>query len=431
MKHFVNDKIMSHFRSSKHKKNDESVGRSQADCSPEEGAIDPCKKPRPVVQRTCPGSETAPDNMYVLKNCDRCQDYTVQPCGKNCKCQKRKTNCSGQCEVAAREKSQAQSQESFPGTRKSIHKMTGKPSKTSFNSESQRRMGGMGPICQLCGLEEIRQPGQSMCPVCSEKIQAAVDNYYVQCQGQCQQGTGQPCPYQQNNNQFQQGTGETCPYEQQSQQQPAGEWQQLQGSPLGNQQQPLGDQPFNIIVLQDCNNSSLIDQLTTAINRGGGQVHVPQQYSDYNYQNPNQQYNPLSGYIDYEYVDYQQRFDQERMDRNGYRNGMSPWSTSSRDAYEDEHMSCNSYDCPARMPENYQRQGPFNEPRSDNSNQSYANSCTCNCDFCRKGFETKEKLAMLIAQALEIFIGNNKAKAKGSEMKPKKEKEKEKGGKIR
>jgi len=182
-------------------------------------------------------------------------------------------------------------------------------------------MGGNCPICQFCGQEEIRQPGQNMCAQCNEKIQAAVDNYHVQCQGQCQPIAGQPCPYQQNQPQYQ------------PQLQPADQWQQLSGNPYENGQQRQGEQPFNIIVLQDCNNHSLIDQLTAAINRGGGQVNIQtgaQQSENNNYSNNyysnNYQNNPLSGYIDYEYVDLNRKeygYEAERDDRYDY--GYDPW----------------------------------------------------------------------------------------------------------
>ncbi|XP_017125930.1 uncharacterized protein LOC108145198 [Drosophila elegans] len=400
MNHFVNKQTMSHCRSSEQ-------GRNCAGCESQtefsqDSRSDVCKRPRPVPQRSCTGSQNAPESMYVLRNCDRCQDYTVQPCSRNCKCAKRSTQCTGQCESAVQGKSHVASQKSLP---ESVG-LRSESSKFAPDPYPHRRMGGTCPVCQH---QELHQPGQSICPQCNEKVLTAVDNYYVQCKGQCQQGTGQPCPYQAN-----------PPDQPQSQQpQSPGQWHQLNTSPYGSQQhggQPLGDQPFNIIVLQDCNNHALIDQLTTAINRGGGQVHMPTgtqpEYNyPHNYPNHPHNHNPLTDYIDYEYVDPNRKwYEPEREAGYDYGYDMGPWPTDpyfNRDAYEDDRYqhpsSCNSYDCPFGN-EMYQKQGPWdNSPMNDQANG-------CPCEHCQKRFESSDKLAMLIAQALEIFVSNHYAK---------------------
>lgn len=437
MKHFVKNKIMGHFRSSEQQRKDAGQG-SQTDRS-QDSQAEVCPNPRPPPQRSCPGSQNEPEKMYVLKNCDRCQDYKVQPCNWNCKCRKKRAPCTGQCNISYQDRSPTHSQDSI--TEAVIPRTTSlsEPSKSLHDLASDRRMGGNCPICQFCGQEEIRQPGQNMCAQCNEKIQAAVDNYHVQCQGQCQPIAGQPCPYQQNQPQYQ------------PQLQPADQWQQLSGNPYENGQQRQGEQPFNIIVLQDCNNHSLIDQLTAAINRGGGQVNIQtgaQQSENNNYSNNypnnysnNYQNNPLSGYIDYEYVDLNRKeygYEAERDDRYDY--GYDPWRQDpyyQRDGkliyrihilvyyrvlclgYDDDgyqnYGSCNSYDCPAKNSVNQKLESPDTNNQTDQPwNQSYdygqSKSCTCSCQFCRKAFETKDKLALLIAQALEIFISNNNTK---------------------
>ncbi|KAH8348943.1 hypothetical protein KR084_012646 [Drosophila pseudotakahashii] len=406
---------MNHCRRSEQQKRNGAGRESQTELS-QDSHTELCPKPRPVTQKSCPGSQNAPENMYVLKNCDRCQDYTVQPCNNGCKCPKRGTQCDGQCDISDREKSQVQSQQSFPEAVTPRTKMT-QPSKTSLDPASYRRMGGNCPICQLCGQAEIRHPDQSMCPNCNEKIQSAVDNYYVQCQGQCQQGTGQPCPYRQDQVQS----------KAQGQQPPPGHWQQLNGSPYDaqQQQQQLGEQPFNIIVLQDCNNHALIDQLTTAINRGGGQMHTPIQNNTYrnSYSNQphNYQNNPLSGYLDYEYLDLNRKgygYEHEREDRynDGYDMGLWPMDPYyGRDGYEDERYphssSCNSYDCPAKN-DLYPKEDPWRSDQNYEENLSPMDNGQSNCSNCNccKGGDIKDKLALLIAQALEIFISSNQCK---------------------
>ncbi|XP_017077028.1 uncharacterized protein LOC108111902 [Drosophila eugracilis] len=395
-----------------------------------------CPNARPATPRSCPGSQSSPENMYVLKNCDRCQDYTVTPCNNGCRCPKRGTQCDGQCDIPHQEKSQLPSQETLSEAVTPRLK-TASPSKSSFGSNTYRRMGGNCPICQLCGHGEIQQPGQSMCAQCNEKIQAAVDTYYVQCQGQCQQTPGQPCPYQQDHLQGQQ-VQQAQP---QPQPQPPGQWQQLTGNQQQQHQPQPGDQPFNIIVLQDCNNHSLIDQLTTAISRGGGQIHTPTgaqrsesnfypNYPNYPSHRNSYQGNPLTGYIDYEYLDPRRPgydgYEPERDDRYDYAYNMSPWPMDPyypRDGYEEERYdngnSCNSYDCPAKNELDSLGSNQYNatnqSPGIDQA-ESCPDTCTCNCQFCRKAFDTREKLAMLIAQALEIFINNNNSKQKNQEV---------------
>ncbi|XP_032572031.1 uncharacterized protein LOC116800555 isoform X2 [Drosophila sechellia] len=415
MKHFVKNKIMGHFRSSEQQRKDAGEG-SHTDRS-QDSQAEVCPNPRPAPQISCPGSLNVPEKMYVLKNCDRCQDYKVQPCNQNCKCRKKRAPCSGQCGISYQDRSSTHSQDSITEAVVPRTKLS-EPSKSLDDLASDRRMGGNCPICQFCGQEEIRQPGQNMCAQCNEKIQAAVDNYHVQCQGQCQTTAGQACPYQQVQPQYQ------------PQLQPAGQWQQLSGNPYENGQQHQREQPFNIIVLQDCNNHSLIDQLTAAINRGGGQVHMPTEAQSSenkaypnNYPN-NYQNNPLSGFIDYEYVDPNRKeygYEPERDDRYDYGYDVGPWRQDpyyQRDAYDDDgyqnYGSCNSYDCPAKNRAN-QNIGSLGTNQTDQPwSQSYdygqSKSCTCSCQFCRKAFETKDKLALLIAQALEIFISNSNTK---------------------
>ncbi|XP_033154743.1 uncharacterized protein LOC117137424 isoform X1 [Drosophila mauritiana] len=415
MKHFVKSKIMGHFRSSEQQRKDAGQG-SHTDRS-QDSQAEVCPSPRPAPQRSCPGSQNVPEKMYVLKNCDRCQDYKVQPCNGNCKCRKKRAPCSGQCAASYQDRSSTHSQDSITEAVVPRTKLS-EPSKSLDDLAPDRRMGGNCPICQFCGQEEIRQPGQNMCAQCNEKIQAAVDNYHVQCQGQCQPTAGQPCPYQQVRPQYQ------------PQLQPAGQWQQLSGNPYENGQQHQGEQPFNIIVLQDCNNHSLIDQLTAAINRGGGQVHMPteaQQSENKTYPNNypnNYQNNPLSGFIDYEYVDPNRKeygYEPERDDRYDYGYDVGPWRQDpyyQRDGYDDDgyqnYGSCNSYDCPAKNRANQNIESLGTSQADQPWNQSYdygqSKSCTCSCQFCRKAFETKDKLALLIAQALEIFISNSNTK---------------------
>lgn len=94
---------------------------------------------------------------------------------------------------------------------------------------------------------------------------------------------------------------------------------------------------------------------------------------------------------------------------------------SGRDARSPKSRGCNRSTCPRRSQSNQFSTGGRNEE---------ATNCICNCPVCRKGFETKEKLAMLIAQALEIFITGYEAKQtavkEGKNKKDKKDKKKNK-----
>lgn len=283
---------------------------SQTDCSQAASYSDVSQRQesRVPVERACPGSEAEPERMYVLRNCDRCQDYTVTPCFGGCQCPRRGTHCEGQCGST--------SQESLPRNKKKS-----KPSTKASPSQENppRRVGGHCPVCPICGQEEIHVPGQNMCPNCNQRIHEAVESYYVQCQGQCQ-GNNQPIPI----------PSQPLPSQPFPSQPPSGgHWQQVNDPQSG-----LGDQPFNIIVLQDGQNQQqMIDQLSTAMSRSGGQVHMPQPppppgYSQHHMAYPPNNYsgNPLAGYIDYEYVDYDRGYEQDY----GYDMGQDPGAYSSR-----------------------------------------------------------------------------------------------------
>ncbi|KAH8336830.1 hypothetical protein KR059_005012 [Drosophila kikkawai] len=342
----------------------------------------------------CPGSQPDnPEKIYVLRN-NRSPDYTVSPCQKKKQCPRRGSNSTRECPSRSTNYSAERlSQESACG--KKMKKNKSKPPRTTPDQKqyTERRAGGNCEICPLCNREEIRQPGQNMCPQCNDRIQTAVSNYYqCKCQPMEQQANACSLPSNQSGQpQFNQKPNVQC--------------QQVNSSLSGHPN-------LNIIVLQDCQNrQELVDQLANAIHRDGGQV-LNQQQSGYqqsvanNYQN-NYQDNP--GYMDYDYFDYNRGYEQPM--GYDYRYDMGP-GPAYCPAYDVDRYPirtpCTSFECPMREgPPSRQDLYPRpcgNAWQDQDQGQDCPCTCTCNCEFCRKGFETKEKLALLLAQALEIFV---------------------------
>nr|XP_017033097.1 uncharacterized protein LOC108082277 [Drosophila kikkawai] len=365
----------------------------------------------------CPGSQPDnPEKIYVLRN-DRSPDYTVSPCQKKKPCPRRGSNTTRECPSRSTNYSAERlSQESACG--KKMKKNKSKPPRTTPDQKqyTERRAGGNCEICPLCNREEIRQPGQNMCPQCNDRIQTAVSNYYqCKCQPMEQQANACSLPSNQSGQpQFNQKPNVQC--------------QQVNSSLSGHPN-------LNIIVLQDCQNrQELVDQLANAIHRDGGQV-LNQQQSGYqqsvanNYQN-NYQDNP--GYMDYDYFDYNRGYEQPmsydyRYDMGpgpaycpgpahcpgpGQCLGPGPGPALYSNSYDVDRYPirtpCTSFECPMREgPPSRQDLYPRpcgNAWQDQDQGQDCPCTCTCNCEFCRKGFETKEKLALLLAQALEIFV---------------------------
>ncbi|XP_022222399.2 uncharacterized protein LOC111074071 [Drosophila obscura] len=252
---------------------------------------------------------------------------------------------------------------------------------------------------------------------------------------------------------------------QQAPQQQAGQWVPINSGPSWSPQQPqqqaqqqvqqiLADPnsaaPLNIIVLQDCDNNALIDQLTTAISRSGGHGQEPGQghatlgppppgYSNYNSYN-----NPLSGYIDYEMVDFN-RGSQQQYNRNmDYDDGYS----MDMDGYMDgSRSSCDMGSCPAKAPapgscacksRTCTCQCCPNECKTGGggggNGENKCCNCDCNCPSCEcKSKQTecdatcgadcarkccKTDLSALLKQALEIFIGLSEEPKKKKKHRP-------------
>ncbi|EDW31811.1 GL11320 [Drosophila persimilis] len=245
--------------------------------------------------------------------------------------------------------------------------------------------------------------------------------------------------------------------------QQAGQWQPIPNGqpwspqqPQPQQQQPIqqllgdpnGGQPLNIIVLQDCDNNALIDQLTTAISRSGGQGHANLQpppneqdavqpgYSNYSYNNP------LSGYIDYEVVDFN-RGSQMQYSRNmDYDDGYD--NDGYMDRYQQSRSSCDITSCVAKNPpttcacnsgsctcKSCPKECKSDGEKTENKSCSCACNCTaCECKVqetecdptcggkCASKCEKKCDLCELLAKALEIFITLSEPKKKKKPHRP-------------
>ncbi|XP_043067025.1 uncharacterized protein [Drosophila bipectinata] len=399
MKLFGINKIMGHCRSSDQKRleagqlevkesHSESLkGKSEGD-APE--SSQQLQQKSPVPKKPCPNGETPPgENLYILKNCDHCADFTVGPC-KKCRCARR-PECSRQCHNTPKPTSQESMSPEEPVS-------IDTPPSTTVPEPSRHLGGKCGPqVCQVCRQQEVTEKHTCLCTNCNAKIQDAVNEVYVQCQGQCQkEGPSQappPTAYQPG----QQG----------------GQWQQF------NQGYNSGDRnanPYNIIVVQDCDNHAFMEQLTSAISRGAPQAGGPQMGGPQRWNPPNNGFQNVGGVVDYQYLDLNGErggYDNPRDGGYdyGYEMGRPPMDEQYLPEFEDRYArrdsrstgnrGCNRNTCPRRTESN---QFPEGERKED------ATTCTCNCPICRKGFETKEKLAMLIAQALEIFIMGYQAK---------------------
>ncbi|KAH8291260.1 hypothetical protein KR054_010151 [Drosophila jambulina] len=347
-------------------------------------------------QRTgvpCPGSRSDnAERIYILKN----RDHTVSSfLGKLCarratnctgKCSSRSTNCSTECPSRSTNRSEYPSQDSLAGEKLKANpnpkpKPNPKPAKNA-----PRRAGGRGMVCPICGQAEITEPGQNMCPQCSERIHAAVSNY-LQC----------ACPPKEQPASSQNG-------------QPASvHWQQV-GSSTGNPN-------LNVIVLQDCQTKQeLFDQLAKAMKSTGCQLQnaPPPQATCYQYQNNTDsnlanKSNPLCGCIDYEYVKYNRSYEYPK--DYDYRYDLCPGKRPAPcpcSSYDDDRCHCTpctSYDiCPMRK--TLCSRACCNGCQDQDVDQD----CSCTCEFCNQGFESREKLAQLIAQALEIFVSGHQGK---------------------
>ncbi|XP_068144918.1 uncharacterized protein [Drosophila tropicalis] len=356
----------------------------------------------------CPNSNVpreSGENIYVLRNCNECHDYTVRPC--------KKCNCPLRRRPVANPQPQSQNEAHSSKDSRLTEPSTSKPQESQ--KINRRRSGGTcnDRVCQLCGqynVAEATPPGgyEGMCIQCNSKIQSAMNTYYAQ------QAQGQP-PWPNY--------------------QPAQPYV-YQQAPIPNQwpnqvpitADPTKEAPFNIIVLQDCNNNNaLIDQLTNAISRIGTNPssqgprlsNTFNGYNgglfDYHYLNfheqpphhpPQDMYTRRSFQYDDNYNDFQYAQDpiyQRPYNEYPNKNPNLPKLESNDNEFQNyappkdgtQQETCNLSSCPDTT----------NEP-------SDSNGCSCDCGYCRKGFETKEKLAELIAQALEIFIMGTKAKSK-------------------
>ncbi|XP_030554005.1 uncharacterized protein LOC115757739 isoform X3 [Drosophila novamexicana] len=119
-----------------------------------------------------------------------------------------------------------------------------------------RHVGGGVRLCPVCGQRAIdttfTPDGHNcICDLCNAKIHAALENYNGQS------GNYSPCSLDWRQSPQ---SGNQC----QSQGQGQGQATAQSSCPAGN---PCEPPPFSIVVLQDCENSALIDQLTTALAR--------------------------------------------------------------------------------------------------------------------------------------------------------------------
>ncbi|KAH8253343.1 hypothetical protein KR032_004983 [Drosophila birchii] len=412
----------------------------------------------------CPCSQPAnPERIFVLRNCDLSPDYVLSPCqesqcprcGTNCSgpgsCPRCGTNCTGpgsfpshstnstgSCPSHSTNSSgscpshSTNSSAEYPGQEplcgeKVKPKKPPKPA-PGEKQQAKRHTGGTNDICPLCGQVGDLKSDQHMCAQCNERIHTAVNNY-LQCQYEAKEQavnsynqTGQPANGQN------------------------GQWQETKFA--------TGDPNFNVIVLQDCQTKQeLFDQLSMAMNRNAGQNSNTTNYQNSNtnnYQNSNTnnyqnnypnnyKNNTAASYNDYDYVDYNRNY-QEHPEPYDCRCDVNPCQVRppccySEGGYDDYRCSCrtpcsSSFDSAPREGQCFCQDESLDDFLDQNSDPGCGCTCTCNCEYCRKGFESKEKLAMLIAQALEIFIQGYQER-RNSPPKPIKKKSKKKNHKER
>ncbi|XP_023031673.1 uncharacterized protein LOC6638240 isoform X2 [Drosophila willistoni] len=409
MTRFEVGKIKGHYRNSTgHReadRDDNQTDYSENDCA--QPSTPPQAEPPQCKPRGCPNSNVpreSGENIYVLRNCNECHDYTVRPC--------RKCNCPLRRRSAENPQLQSQNEAHLSEDSRLTEPSTSKPKE--IHKINRRRSGGTchDQVCQLCGQHNVAEatpPGgyEGMCIQCNSKIQNAMNTFYAQ---QAHQAGQPPWPNYQP----------AQPYVYQQAPMP-NQWP----NQVPSTADPTKEAPFNIIVLQDChNNNALIDQLTNAISRigtnpssqgprlsnniyGHGGL-IDYQYINYNEPpppHPHDMYTRRSyqydNYNDFQYAQnptYQRPYPENP---NGNHN--QPKLENNDDEYqkdaplkgESQQETCNLNSCPLKT----------NEPND-------SNGCSCDCNYCRKGFETKERLAELIAQALEIFIMGTNAKSK-------------------
>ncbi|XP_034479640.1 uncharacterized protein LOC117785639 [Drosophila innubila] len=271
--------------------------------------------------------------------------------------------------------------------------------------ELLRYLGGGWKLCAVCGQEKITSGNTSngICGPCNARIQGALDNFKGQqrlkgaleqqpdmgyhCENPC------CCCEQRRQLEEQQERERKIKEKQRLQKQAEREKEkekerekqrEIQKEKERIEREKSGQsQPFSIIVLQDCNNNNLIDQLTAALTVGCQQekTNAMQQPQSNKNTTPNSHHNS---------------------------NGCSSNSDSAQ--------SSNGY-CGSPEYCNGSRAASTElEKRPDNL------TCTCNCEACRRGFENTLKLPMLIAQALEIFVMNNPLAGKDAKLGGKKSK---------
>ncbi|XP_064542922.1 uncharacterized protein LOC135431629 isoform X2 [Drosophila montana] len=337
-----------------------------------------------------------------------------------------------------------QSRPSLPATRNRSRK-----------PKPMRHLGGGVRLCPVCGQRttdaSMSADGQTcICDLCNAKIHTALENYNGQsgnCQSNYSAGAMDWRQSAQSGNQVQ-GQG--------------------QGQGQGQAGNPSEPPPFSIVVLQDCENSALIDQLTTALARTCiQQSSISNDYGNeykntyssgytdrgppgplpaYDYAQPVYNQNPPpppTGQVFYD--DTQNRVYDTPLGQSNYasqRNSEFPDNEPYIDNYSENNLSAEDPRNNDWVPDpGYsnirpaQRSPPLGENScaynpscsgvrrktcsvnmDDNSYAAapdrddvsgFSGVCTCNCEFCRNNSENSGKLVSLIAQALEMFLSNN------------------------
>ncbi|XP_034654801.1 uncharacterized protein LOC117892578 isoform X1 [Drosophila subobscura] len=478
MKHFGNDKIMGHSWDFLTPRKDEVEESTQTDCSRMQ---DVESDPRTSAGKESPKKgclkgnppESGNERIFVLRNCNQCQDYTVAPCCK-CRCPRKTTSCKGNCKGEG--KGEGETVEGCPRRQ----------------TTPERHEGGTCPLCQSRSGEQADSNGLcgGLCKECNCRIHDAMGKYFMQraelppyhqslhqpygyaafpyslplplppvqqawggrrsaskgqptvCDMRQPSGTNCDCPSAQAAPQM---ISQQAPLQAPEEQAPApqtGQWQPI-SQPWAPQQpqqvqqilaDPSGAAPLNIIVLQDCDNNALIDQLTTAISRSGGQgqpppplgMDVPHGYSNYKYNNP------LSySYTDYEMADYNRAASQQQQYSRhmDYDDGYNMEMDGYMDTYQQSRSSCDMASCPVQKPPAAcacakTRSCTCKSCQSEGKPSSSENrSCNCDCkcptcecktqpEDCEPSCEgdcarkcCKTELSALLTKALEIFIG--------------------------
>ncbi|XP_030376228.1 uncharacterized protein LOC115625340 [Scaptodrosophila lebanonensis] len=296
------------------------------------------------------------ESIYVLRNCNQCNDYSIKRCDKGF-CPKKTDALPSQpptvpsaiinaiLKRSAREKK-----------RKRKHKY------------SERNPGGrQSDACQLCGRQfncDSQEGFDGVCDYCATKIRGALDNFYEQKVSQGDQDCN-------------------------------------------------GQQQFNVIVLQD-ENASLIEHLTCALSKNNNDL----SRTNSGYSNKQRCDQILEMANERMCRSSQPDANQARRSSSysrwdGSNRSINRLSCQQRSCSQDKR-----YDYGSRRNSRHELRAKSSCDLQNCLHKTLPSDvqnddvCCCDCPRCRKDAQAGLKLSALIAEALEIFINASKAPKK-------------------